>query len=172
MSATCSTIRCWIVLRLTAVGIASTQLAARFSELCWSFPSPVVIACRLSFQRLFSGFAPVECCEQLERSASTYDSTRAPEARSCGITLTHTWRPLLCVVNVGLLDHFIRIFIRGLLTHIFHHVTLILCKDWCSLAISTARLLSVGHRLHIATVVQLCEVVHHGGQFGVHFRVS
>ena len=132
MSATCSTVRCWIVLRLTAVGIACTQLAARFSELCWSSPSPVVIACRRSFQRLFSGFAPVECCEQLERSASTYDSTRAPEARSCGITLTHAWRPLLCVVNVGLLDHFIRIFIRGLLTHIFHHVTLILRMDWCS----------------------------------------
>ena len=40
------------------------------------------------------------------------------------------------------------------------------------LAITTARLLSVGHRLDIATVVQLCEVVHHGGHFGVHFRVS
>ena len=54
----------------------------------------------------------------------------------------------------------------------FHHVTLILCKHWCSLAVSTARLLSVGHRLDTATVVQLCEVVHHGGHFGVHFRVS
>ena len=63
---------------------------------------------------------------------STISSTTHSEARSCGITLTHAWRPLLCVVNVGLLDHFIRFFIRGLLTHIFHHVTLILCEHWCS----------------------------------------
>ena len=68
----------------------------------------MVLACRRSVQ---PGFAPVECCEQLDRSGA-------------------------------------------------------------GLAISTARLLSVGHRLDIATVVQLCEVVHHGGQFCVHFRVS
>ena len=49
---------------------------------------------------------------------------------------------------------------------------MILCKDWCSLAISAARLLPVGYRLDIATVVQLCEVGHHGGHFGVHFRVN
>ena len=54
-------------------------------------------------------------------------------------------------------------------------MTLILRKDWCSRLNSlsdAARLLSVGHRLDIATVVQFCEVVHLGGQFGVHFRVS
>ena len=39
-------------------------------------------------------------------------------------------------------------------------------------ALSTAHFFSVGHRLDIATVVQLCEVVHHGGHFVVHFRVS
>ena len=38
-------------------------------------------------------------------------------------------------------------------------------------AISAARLLSVSHCLVNATVVQLCEVVHHGRQLGVHVRV-
>ena len=35
-----------------------------------------------------------------------------------------------CIVNVGLLDHFIRFFIRDLLTHTFLHVVLILCNVW------------------------------------------
>ena len=71
-------------------------------------------------------------------TTSSIFSTIRSEARSCGITLTHavtvSYRrsALLCVVNVGVLDHFIRFFIRGCLTHILNHVTLILRKDWCS----------------------------------------
>ena len=94
---------------------------------------------------------------------------------------------LLCVVNVGLLDHFIPFFIHWLLRHIFSsHDTdsvqrLVQSSEFalrrngqlfCGLAVSTARVLSVGHRLDIATVAQLCDVVHHDGQFGVHFRVN
>ena len=69
---------------------------------------------------------------------STISSTIHSEAGSCGITLTHaaseSYRrsALLCVVNFGLLGHFICFFIRGLLAHIVHHVTLVLCKNWCS----------------------------------------
>ena len=61
-------------------------------------------------------------------ATSTIFSTIRSELRSSGITLTHaageSYRrsALLCVVNVDLLDHFLRFFIRGFLTHIFHHV--------------------------------------------------
>ena len=69
-------------------------------------------------------------------TTSTIFSTIRCEARSCEITLIHaageSYRrsALLCVVNVGLLDHFLHFFIREFLTRIFHHVTLILCKIW------------------------------------------
>ena len=51
-------------------------------------------------------------------------STIRSEARSCGITLTRAAREShrrsapLCVVNVDLFDHFLRLFIREFLTHI------------------------------------------------------
>ena len=69
-------------------------------------------------------------------TTSTIFSTIRSEGRSCEITLIHAASEsylrsaLLCVVNVGLLDHFLRFFIREFLTHIFHHVILILCKIW------------------------------------------
>ena len=81
---------------------------------------------------------PLARSEQLQQSVSPCDSARAlcvmicatstifstirSEARSSGITLTHARRPLLCVVNVDLLDLFLRFFIRRFFTHIFHHV--------------------------------------------------
>ena len=135
---------------------------------------------------------PLGCCEQLRRSASQCDSARAlcvvicatstifftirSDARSCGITLTHAWRPLLCVVNVELLHHFLRFFIRRFLTHIFHHVR---WKIWgCrlnSLSDGMVHFLlcdlnhasfSVSRLLVNAPVVQLCDVVQHGRQLG------
>ena len=149
---------------------------------------------------------PSGCCEQLQRSASPCDSTRAlvmicatstifsttrSEARSSGIALTHAAgessrrSALLCVANIDLLDHFLRFFIREFLTHIFHHVTLIRCTIWgCRLnSLSDGMVIfllcdlnrasfSVSHHLVNATVVQLCEEVHHGRQLGVHVRVS
>ena len=67
----------------------------------------------------------------------------------------------------------------------FRHVTLIRCKIWGSrlnsLSDGMANFLlcdlnrasfSVSHHLVNATVVQLCEVVHHGRPLGVHVRVS
>ena len=107
-------------------------------------------------------------------TTSTIFSTIRCEARSCEITLIHAASEscrrsaLLCVVNVGLLDHFLRFFIREFLTHIFHHVTLILCKIWggrlnslsdgmdnfllCNLNRASV---SVSHRLVNITVAQL-----------------
>ena len=73
-------------------------------------------------------------CVQIFTTSTIFSAIRS-EARSCGITLTHaaseSYRrsALLCVVNV---DHFLCFFIRELLTHIFHHVTLILCMIWGS----------------------------------------
>ena len=55
-------------------------------------------------------------------------STIRSETRSCGITLTFRWgcqrSVSLYIVTVGLLDHFLRFFIRELLTHTFLHVAL------------------------------------------------
>ena len=44
--------------------------------------------------------------------------------------------------------------------------------EWTIFCFARPRLPSVGHCLINATVVQLCEGVHHGGQLGVHVRVS
>ena len=70
-------------------------------------------------------------------------STVRSDIRSCGITLTFCWvcqrTVSLCVVNVSLLDHFLRIFIRELLIHVFLHVALNLCTrlQLCSTAQSS-----------------------------------
>ena len=105
-------------------------------------------------------------------ATSTIFSTIRAENRSSGITLTHaageSYRQsaLLCVVNVDLLDHFLRFFIREFLTHIFHHVTLNRCKIWgCRLnSLSDGMVNFVLCDLNRASfsVSQLCEVVHHG----------
>ena len=55
---------------------------------------------------------------------------------------------LLCIVNVGLLDHFVRFFIRELLTHICLHVALILCRVW------GCRLNSLSDRMDNFSVLQ------------------
>ena len=81
---------------------------------------------------------------------------------------------LLCVVDIALLS-----------PTFSHHVILILCKicgcrlnslsdgmDIFLLCDLNRSSFSVSHRLVNATVVQLCEVVHHGRQLGVLVRVA
>ena len=61
-----------------------------------------------------------------------HNSFRSPLLRNHLDPLAYLPSVLLAIVNVSLLDHFIRFFIRELLTHIFLHVALILCKIWDS----------------------------------------
>ena len=84
--------------------------------------------------------------------------------------MSHIDDLLFCASSTSVSLHFIRFFILGLsLTHIFHHVTLFLCKDWVQssefafrrngqlflVLQSQPRVFSLSV---IATVVQLCEV--------------
>ena len=99
---------------------------------------------------------PLLCYDPHNFHDFLHNSFRSPLLRNHLDPLAYRRFVPLCIVNVGLLDHFLRFFIRELLTYIFLHVALILCK--------------VGHFPVNATVVQLCEEVHHGGQLGVHVR--
>ena len=69
-----------------------------------------------------------------------HDSFRSPLLRN---HFDSRRSALLCVVNVGLLDHFLRFSIREFLTHILYHVTLVRCKIWgCRLNLLSDRMVN------------------------------
>ena len=103
------------------------------------------------------------------------------------MSLTHAWRPLLCVVNVGLLDHFIPFFIRTLPTHISSRDADSVQGLVQSSEFALKRngqlfvVLQSQPRVFSLSVIALTSPLSFdfarwfttaGGQFGVHFRVS
>ena len=117
---------------------------------------------------------------------STISSTIHSEALSCGITLTHWHIDALfhCALSTSVsliifsasssVSFTLTFFSRGAGSVQSRGLSskFALRRDGQLFFCKTASSLSVGHFLVNATVVRLCEVVHHGGQLSVHVRVS